>query len=146
MWRKLSVWKIIFCRRTNLFNAPYEHIFLCRINRNLAIFFRLCPPMFLILCLKVRLNGKWNLCKQFVDSGLVGQGITIRIKSFLVQTPLGSWLGLETQSCWKTSSDFQVKIVKTQWLTLGRWGFSLDNGPKLAIGQQCSCKKNTWRG
>ena len=97
--------------------------------------------MFLILCLKVRINGKWNLWKQFVDSGLVGQGITIRIKSFLVQTPLGSWLGLETQSCWKTSSDFQVKIVKTQWLTLGRWGFSLDNGPKLAIGQQCSCKK-----
>ena len=97
--------------------------------------------MFLILCLKVRTNGKWNLWKQFVDSGLVRQGITIRIKSFLVQTPLGSWLGLETQSCCKASGDFQVKILKTQWLKLGRWGFSLDNGPKLAIGQQCSCKK-----
>ena len=35
------------------------------------------------------------------ESGLVGYGVPIRIRRFLVQTPLDTQLGLETQPCYE---------------------------------------------
>ena len=50
----------------------------------------------------------------YVESALVGQGIVIRIRKFLVQTPLGTWPGIEAQHRYKASGDLQGKNVKMQ--------------------------------
>ena len=67
------------------------------------------------------------------ESGLVGWGVTIRVRKFPVQTKLGAQLGLGTQPCYEIHSDFRVEIVKTQLLTAGEWGCPLNNGSKLAV-------------
>ena len=40
------------------------------------------------------------------------------------------------------SAGLKDPTLKTQWLTLGQWGFLLVNGPKLAMGSHV---KSTWR-
>ena len=47
-------------------------------------------------------------------SDLVGQGVTIRIRKFLVQTPQGTRPGLGTQHHYKAPDDLGVEIVKTK--------------------------------
>lgn len=48
----------------------------------------------------------------------MGYGITIRIRRFLIQTPLGAWSDLGTQPCynWQTTltqpSDIWVEVIK----------------------------------
>ena len=49
----------------------------------------------------------------------MGQGIVRRVRGFPVQTLLGTWLGIETQSCYKASSDLQVETRIRQRLPLG---------------------------
>ena len=49
----------------------------------------------------------------------MGSGITIRVRRFLVLTPLGAWLGLGTQPYYIFLGDPQVKMVETQRFTLG---------------------------
>ena len=63
----------------------------------------------------------------------MGGGIAIRIR-FLVQTSLGTQLGLGTQPRYEDPGDLPIEIVKMQWLTRGERGSPLDNGPKLAVG------------
>ena len=63
-------------------------------------------------------KSRWKR-KRFGQSGLVGWGITNRIKRFPIQTPLGAQPGLGTQPYYEVYSDLWIKIVKTQWLTLG---------------------------
>ena len=65
----------------------------------------------------------------------MGSSVAIRTGRFPVQTPLGAQPDLETQPHHKAPIDLWVKIVQTQWLTLGEWGCPLNNGPKLAAGQ-----------
>ena len=65
----------------------------------------------------------------------MGSGITIRIRKFLVQTPLGPRVGLRTQPCYKAPRDLQVKIVKTQCLTSGETVPSIMAQTKLVMGQ-----------
>lgn len=48
------------------------------------------------------------------ESGLMGSGIVIKIRRFLVQTSLSPWLGLKTLPLYKAPSDLRVQIVKTQ--------------------------------
>ena len=50
------------------------------------------------------LQGEW-------PSGL---RLCHRIGRFLFQSPLGTWLGLGTQLCYKAAGDLQVEIVKMQ--------------------------------
>ena len=50
----------------------------------------------------------------------------------------GTRVGLGTQLRYKAPSDLQVKYVRMQWLTSNESGFPLDNGSKLALGQQNS--------
>ena len=52
---------------------------------------------------------------NLLESDLVGQRVTIRIGSFLIQTRQENPRGLGTELYCKTPNDFQVKIVKTQW-------------------------------
>ena len=55
-----------------------------------------------------------RFCKKTLgETGLVGQGIVIRIGRFLVQTPIGTWSGLGTQPRY-------IEIVKMQELTLDK--------------------------
>ena len=42
----------------------------------------------------------------------MGEGITIRIRKFQVQTPVGAWPGFGTQLRYEASGDLQVKIVE----------------------------------
>lgn len=42
----------------------------------------------------------------------MGYGITIRIRRFLIQTPLGAWSDLGTQPCYKAASDIWVEVIK----------------------------------
>ena len=65
----------------------------------------------------------------------------IRIGRFLVQTPLGALPGLGIQPHYKVPGHFWVEIVKMEWLTSGKWGCPLANGPKLAVGQPNRSKK-----
>ena len=58
--------------------------------------------MFKIIFLKDRISVPFAL------------GVAIRIGRYPVQTPLGSWLSLETQLHYKGPGDFRVKIVQTQ--------------------------------
>ena len=51
---------------------------------------------------------------KFGESGILGQGVVIRIGRFPVQTPLGVWLDLGTQPSFKAPGDLQLEIVKTQ--------------------------------
>ena len=75
---------------------------------------------------------------KFGESGILGQGVVIRIGRFPVQTPLGVWLGLGTQPIFEAPGDLQLETVKTQWLTLVKWGCPLDNSPKMAVGHPYS--------
>ena len=52
--------------------------------------------------------------KLFSESGLVGQGITIRIRRFLVQTLLGAKQDLETQPSCEAPDEFWVEVVTSQ--------------------------------
>ena len=52
--------------------------------------------------------------KNIWESGLLGLGVTIRVRGFPVQTPLGNRLGLGTQPCYEAPADFRVKILETQ--------------------------------
>ena len=74
-------------------------------------------------------------------SGL-GKSVTIRIRSFLFQTPPATWQGLGTWPRYKAPSDLRVEIVKMQWLALGEWDCPLDNAPKLAVGSQIAVKES----
>ena len=47
----------------------------------------------------------------------MGLGVVIRISRFLIQTPLGAWLHLGTQPCYKAPGELQVEIDKNEWLT-----------------------------
>ena len=62
-------------------------------------------------------------------------GVTFVRENGLVVTPLGARLGLGTQTPYEVPGDFWVEIAKTQWLTSAEWGYPLDNGPKMAVGQ-----------
>ena len=77
----------------------------------------------------------------FRRESLVGEGILVGIRMFLVQTPPCAWPGLATQPHYEAPGDFWVKNVKMQRLTWGEWGCPLDNGPKLAVGQPNSSSK-----
>ena len=44
----------------------------------------------------------------------MGEGIVIRIKMFLVQIPLDTWLGLGIQPRYEAPIDLWVKNVKVQ--------------------------------
>ena len=63
----------------------------------------------------------------------MGQGIAVN-SSFLVQTLPGAQLGLWNQPLYMVSGDLQAVIRKTKWLSLGKQGSCLDNGPKLVRG------------
>ena len=43
-----------------------------------------------------------------VENGLLGQGVAIGIRRFLVQTPLGAQVGLGTQPHYKTPNGLHV--------------------------------------
>ena len=60
-----------------------------------------------------------NVEGMFSESGLVGQGVVIKVKRFPVQTPRDAWLGLGTQAHYEAPGDLQVKNPKAQQLTLG---------------------------
>ena len=54
--------------------------------------------------------------KSFLDgmknqSGLVGEGVVVRMGRFPVQTPLGAQLGLGTQPCYEAPGDLEVENV-----------------------------------
>ena len=65
----------------------------------------------------------------------MGYGVTIRIGRFLVQTPLGTRLGLGTQPRYEAPGDLWVEIVENAVINIRLVRLSLENGPKLAVGQ-----------
>ena len=65
----------------------------------------------------------------------MGYSVTIRIGRFPVQTPLGARLGLGTQPCYEAPGDLWVEIVENAVINIGLVRLSLENGPKLAVGQ-----------
>ena len=77
---------------------------------------------------KIKIKSK-NINISIKFSSLFKLGIVIRIGRFLVQTPLGARPGLGTQPRYKIPGNHQVEYVKTLWLTLGKWGYPLNNGP-----------------
>ena len=65
----------------------------------------------------------------------MGYGVTIRIGRFLVQTPLGARPGLGTQPRYEAPGDLWVEIVENAVIKIRLVRLSLENGPKLAVGQ-----------
>ena len=55
---------------------------------------------------------------------LVRSGIVVGIGNWLVQTPLGAWPGLETQSRYEVPNDLRVESCQLQWLKVHfrAWG------------------------
>ena len=51
------------------------------------------------------------------------------------QTPLGARPGSGTQSRYEALADPEAGYVKTPRLTSDKWGSSLNNDPKLAVGK-----------
>ena len=50
------------------------------------------------------------------ESGLVGKGVVMRIRRFVVQTPSGAWPGWGTQPRYEAPGDLRVGYVKkTHW-------------------------------
>ena len=58
--------------------------------------------------------GEGQTSVTLQESGLVGEGIVIRIGSFLVKFPLGTWSGLGTQPLHNASGDLLVENVNMQ--------------------------------
>ena len=82
-----------------------------------------CKPVF----------GPFNrLSHQKVANNKI-QGFIDKIGGFPVKAPLGAQADLGTEPGYDVPSDLWVEYVKTRWLTLGEWGFLLNNGPKLAM-------------
>ena len=65
----------------------------------------------------------------------MGYGVPIRIGRFPVQTPLGARLGLGTQPRYEAPGDLWVEIVENAVINIRLVRLSLENGPKLAVGQ-----------
>ena len=49
---------------------------------------------------------------KFGESRLLDWGVVIRIGRFPVETPLGTWPGLETQSRYEAPDELQLEIAK----------------------------------
>ena len=59
------------------------------------------------------------------------------------QTPLGTRLDFGIQPCYETPGDLRGKNVKTKWLISSESGCSLNNRPKLTVGQPNSSQKKS---
>ena len=64
--------------------------------------------------------------KQIILVLLFLKGFIILVLSYILVVP-----GLGIQPHYKAPGNLWVKIIKTQRLRLGEWGFPLDNSPKL---------------
>ena len=64
------------------------------------------------------------------------------LERFPVQVPQSTHLFSGIQPHHKVPGDLWVKIYQNAVIKIRLWGFSLENGPELAIGQSNSRKKN----
>ena len=64
------------------------------------------------------------------------------LERFLVQVPVSTQLCSGIQPHHEVPGDLWVKIVQNAVIKIRLWGFSLENGPELAIRQSNSRKKN----
>ena len=61
----------------------------------------------------------------------MGKGIGIRNGRFLVQTPLGAWLGFGIQPRYKAPGDLQVKLVENSEIKIGLVRLSPQEWPEV---------------